>query len=366
MADHSFCVPCFANASAVLQSDWHAYNGQPSKHGLHRCHKHCSVLQLDVRLRFSQRCKTKGVVRNCKQEDQLIRAAQAAEHISNDSVTLPSDPAQPALVTSQQDSSTRYNVSGSCTYQPSCSCAMGSQGAMCKHIVKVIHLQTGRSLYDIVLSLGIWAGSCKGDMDKLLDPSKPEQFSNSWADTAAAFDCEEELEQHEQRVESSSTLRDSGSNASTSAADRDNDSAVTAHFHKLLADRKGNPEMRGIIVSSLRQAEGSFREMKARGGTPCTASTQQRESPGWPHRQQGQNEELLGSRLQACQKDAASSYHSECQWPATCSALQQSQAKQQKADLSTGAGVQGECQCSFKHSRQNYRSSEPFTAAQKA
>ena len=142
---------------------------------------------------------------------------------------------------------------------------MGSQGAVCKHIVKVIHLQTGRSLYDIVLSLGTWAGSGKGGMDKLLDPSKPEQFSNSWADTAAAFDCEEELEQHEQRVESSSTSRDSGSNASTSAADRDNDSAVTAHFHKLLADSKGNPEMRGIIVSSLRQVEGSFREMTARG-----------------------------------------------------------------------------------------------------
>ena len=266
MADHSFCVPFFANASAVLQSDWHAYNGQPPKHGLPRCHKHCSVLQLDERLRFSQRCKAKGVVRNCKQEDQLIRAAQAAGHISNDSVTLPSDPAQPALVTSQQDSSTRYNVSGSCTDQPSCSCAMGSQGAVCKHLVKVIHLQTGRSLFDIVLSLGTWAGStCKGGMDKLLDPSKPEQFSNSWADTVAAFDGEEELEQHEQRVESSSTLRDGGSNASISAADRDNDSAVTAYFHKLLADSKGNPEMRGIIVSSLRQVEGSFREMTARG-----------------------------------------------------------------------------------------------------
>ena len=62
------------------------------------------MLQLDVRLRFSERCKAKGVVRNCKQEDQLIKAAQAAEHMSSDSVTLPSDPAQPALVTSQQDS----------------------------------------------------------------------------------------------------------------------------------------------------------------------------------------------------------------------------------------------------------------------
>ena len=65
--------------------------------------EHCSVLQLDVRV--SQRCKVKGMVPNCKQEDQLIKAAQAAEHISNDSVTLPSDPAQPALASSQQDSS---------------------------------------------------------------------------------------------------------------------------------------------------------------------------------------------------------------------------------------------------------------------
>ena len=105
----------------------------------------------------------------------------------------------------------------------------------------------------------------QGCMDKLLDPSEPEKFSNSWADTAAAYDCEEELGQHEQRVESSSTLRDSGSNAGNSAADRDDDSAVTAHFHKLLADSKGNPEKRGIIVSSLRQVKGSFREMTARG-----------------------------------------------------------------------------------------------------
>ena len=201
-------------------------------------------------------------------------------------------------------------------------------------------------------------------MDKLLDPSKPDQFSNSWADTAA-YDWEEELEQHEQQVERSSSLSDSGSNASTSAADRDDDSAVTVHLHKLLADSKGNPEMRGISVSSLRQVEGSFREDSSWASTLCTASTQHRESPGWPHRQQGQNEELLGSRLQACQEDTASSYHSECQWLATRSALQQSQAKQQEADLSTGAGVQGECQRSFQHSRQS-RTSETFTAAQKA
>ena len=33
----------------------------------------------------------------------------------------------------------------------------------------------------------------------------------------------------------------------------------------MLADSKGNPEMRGIIVSSWRQVQGSFREMTARG-----------------------------------------------------------------------------------------------------
>ena len=143
-------------------------------------------LKSNIESKHFQRHRLSTSSRWCK--DQLIKAAQAAEHISNDSVTLPSDPAQPALVTSQQDSSTRYNVSGSCTDQPSCSCAMGSQGAVCKYIVKVINLQTGRSLYDIVLSLGtLGAGSCKGGMDKLLDPSKPDQVSNSWADTAAAL-----------------------------------------------------------------------------------------------------------------------------------------------------------------------------------
>ena len=94
----------------------------------------------------------------------------------------------------------------------------------------------------------------KGGMDKLLDPSKADQVSNSRADTAAAYDCEEDLEQHEQRVESSSTLRNSGTTASTSAADRDDDSAVTAHFHKRLVDTKRNCEMRSNIVSSLGQA----------------------------------------------------------------------------------------------------------------
>ncbi len=42
---------------------------------------------------------------------------------------------EPALVTSQQDSATRYKVTGACTDQPSCSYPMGCQGAVCKHIV---------------------------------------------------------------------------------------------------------------------------------------------------------------------------------------------------------------------------------------
>ena len=97
-------------------------------------------------------------------------------------------------------------------------------------------------------------------MPNLLNPSKADQVSNSWTETAAAYDCEEEFKQHEQRVESSSTLRGGGSFVSTSAADRDDDSAVTAHFHKLLANAKCNLRMRRI---RQRQVEGSFKEMKA-------------------------------------------------------------------------------------------------------
>lgn len=69
------------------------------------------AVQFEIATKCVQRSKASGFVRNKKQEKLVIQAVMAADSIPNEHVSLPAAPDQPALVTSQQDSSKRYKVS---------------------------------------------------------------------------------------------------------------------------------------------------------------------------------------------------------------------------------------------------------------
>ena len=67
-------------------------------------------MQFEIRVVCSQQSKVSGFTRNRKQEQLLTNAVIAADKIADEQVTLPVQPGQPALVTSQSDHSIRYRV----------------------------------------------------------------------------------------------------------------------------------------------------------------------------------------------------------------------------------------------------------------
>ncbi len=218
------------------------------------------ALQFEIRVKCIQHSKASGFVRNRKREQLVATAVIASSSISDEHVSLPATPDQPALVTSQEDSATRYKVQNACMDTASCSCPVGTLGSICKHVVKVISLMTNRSGPDIVLALGTWAGSNRGGVKQLLQRDSSEQVYDSFRQLTECFQLEDEAQEHE-KVQASSSRQDSSRAPRSDGTDEE---AILAHVRKLLEQTKDKPDMRGILASKLNQAEASINQVTAR------------------------------------------------------------------------------------------------------
>ena len=227
-------------------------------------------MQFEIRVVCSQQSKVSGFTRNRKQEQLLTNAVIAADKIADEQVTLPVQPGQPALVTSQSDHSIRYRVTEACTDAGSCSCPQGTLGYVCKHRVKVIGLLLDCSKQDIVLFLGTWAGSNRGGMQQLLEcsssdtqPELPEH--DSWTQLTENLELEDEAEQHKQGITTTGRQTQAASDSALATQlRRTADSEMLAQFQSLLEASRGNADMRNILLAKLNQAEGAFEQLANR------------------------------------------------------------------------------------------------------
>lgn len=238
----------------------------------------------------SQQSKTSGFTRNRKLEQLVTNAVLAAEQIADEHVSLPTQPEQPALVTSQRDQSIRYRVTDACTETASCSCPQGTLGYLCKHRVKVIGLVTQCKKQDIVLFLGTWAGSSRGGMQQLLNRGQTDVQPelDNWQQLTENLQLEDEAQQHDQ---GSSSMTDSDSQtveptAGNSAAQPKpaSDADMLAQFQRLQQESKGSADMRNILLNKLNQAEGSFQKLAAQNlaGLSQAAHTIEKVQDGLP------------------------------------------------------------------------------------
>lgn len=195
----------------------------------------------------------------------------AADKIADEQVTLPVQPGQPALVTSQSDHSIRYRVTEACTDAGRCSCPQGTLGYTCKHRVKVIGLLLDCSKQDIVLFLGTWAGSNRGGMKQLLERCSSDTQAevpehDSWTQLTENLELEDEAEQHKQGITSTSGRQTQAASDSALATQirRTADPEMLAQFQSLLEASRGNADMRNILLAKLNQAEGAFEQLANR------------------------------------------------------------------------------------------------------
>lgn len=77
----------------------------------------------------------------------------AAQHIEDNMVQFLDSTGHSAHVTSMQDSSVNYEVTGAGSAAYSCTCPQG-QLHMCKHVVKVVSFSTGYLGAQIIQALG--------------------------------------------------------------------------------------------------------------------------------------------------------------------------------------------------------------------
>lgn len=225
----------------------------------------CPV-QFELRIICSQQSKVSGFTRNRKQEQLVTNAVIAAEHIPDAHVTLPAEPGQPALVTSQSDQSIQYRVTGACTETASCSCPQGTLGYFCKHRVKVIAQLSGCKKQDIVLFLGTWAGSSRGGMQQLLKRSDTDAQPDldSWAQLTENLQLEQEAQQHEQGMACTTKRQATIDSNSVTKSSKTGNADMLAQFQRLLDQSNGNADLRNILLSKLNQAEGSFQQLASR------------------------------------------------------------------------------------------------------
>ncbi|DBA93277.1 TPA: hypothetical protein ACH3X2_003564 [Trebouxia sp. C0005] len=183
----------------------------------------------------------------------------AANRIADEQVSLPAQPGQPAFVISQSNQTMQYRVTDACTEQASCSCPQGILGYVCKHRVKVISLITHCRPHDIVLFLGTWAGSDRGDVKRLLQRYNLDEQPEppSWEQLTEILELEVEVEQHERGANASHMQSAIAQLKSLS------DDALLAQTQTLLDQSRGNSEMRTILLTKLNQATGSINQMAA-------------------------------------------------------------------------------------------------------
>lgn len=142
---------------------------------------------------------------------------------------------------------------------------MGSLGRIRKHVIKVIGIMTNSSGADIVLSLGTWAGTSRGGIDKLRQHGNHDSQQDSFTQLVDSFGLELEAEEYQDRVRNSKLVSHSNSPAPQSTAQEDEQ--ILAQVRRLLEQTSDSREMRDIFISRLNQTEGFLMEFASRSFT---------------------------------------------------------------------------------------------------
>ncbi|KAL3140123.1 hypothetical protein ABBQ38_004401 [Trebouxia sp. C0009 RCD-2024] len=97
-----------------------------------------------------------------------------------------------------------------------------------------------------------------------LQPELPEH--DSWTQLTENLELEDEAEQHEQGITTTTGRQTQAASDSALATQlrRTADSEMLAQFQRLLEASRGNADMRNILLAKLNQAEGSFDQLANR------------------------------------------------------------------------------------------------------
>ena len=134
---------------------------------------------------YNQYMKENGFITNKKAEQIVRNSIISANKIPDSSVSLPSRPGDPAIVTSSKRAHIRYAVYNPDTEWAVCECVWAQKGNLCKHQLKVLRIMRP-DLADgtIVKVCGTLYGTKLGGVSALLNPPGPDIMSETETEPA--------------------------------------------------------------------------------------------------------------------------------------------------------------------------------------